>query len=486
MKKNINFPIIFRTLGSLLFIESFFLLTSLFVALLYNESDSKGLALSTLITIAVGSFLFFVNKKASQNFGKREGYIIVGVSWVIFSFFGALPFYISGAIPSYTNAFFETISGFTTTGASILNDIESLPHGLLFWRSLTQWIGGMGMIVLSLAVLPILGIGGMQLFVAEVPGIEPDKLHPRIKETAKRLWGIYILFTFAETILLLLGGMSLFDAINHSFTTMATGGYSTKQASIAYFQSPYIEYVITIFMLLAGTNFTLSYFALKLNFNKLYKNEEFHFYIGFIFFFTLLITFGLYITGVEENLEGAFRNSFFQVVSIITTTGFATDDYLLWAPLLTVLIFVLMFFGGSAGSTGGGVKIIRIVLLIKNSALEFKRLIHPNAIIPARYNNRAVSPEIITNVLAFIVFYILIFVFGTVVMSAMNLEIDTAMGAVIASLGNIGPGIGEVGPADNFANIPAFGKWFLSFLMLIGRLEIFTVLILFSPTFWRN
>jgi trk system potassium uptake protein TrkH len=481
----LNKKIIIQVMGLLLIIEAVFLAISAIVSFIYGQYDLYALLITSALCFGVGISLRLLTNNADKNIGKREGYIIVSFVWIVFSLFGALPFVISGAIPSYTDAFFETISGFTTTGASILNDIEAVPKGLLFWRSLTQWLGGMGIIVLSNAILPIFGIGGMQLFVAEVPGPTPDKLHPRIKETAKRLWGIYVLFTFAEVILLKLGGMNWFDAINHSFTTMATGGYSTKQASIAHFESPFIHYVIILFMFLAGTNFTLSYFALHFKFSKVFRNEEFRYYLGFILFFTLSIAFVLWHYegfGVEQS----FRDAAFQVVSIITTTGFATADYLQWMPFVIVMIFALMFFGGSAGSTGGSVKIVRITLLFKNSYQELKRIIHPNAIIPVRMNGKSVAPQIMSNVLAFVVIYMLITIMSTAVISAMDYDLDTSLGAVAATLGNIGPGIGKVGPIENYAHFPVFGKWFLSFLMLIGRLELFTVLILFSPAFWRK
>lgn len=334
------------------------------VSLLYREHEHLSLLFSGGISIVAGGLMWLLTTAAGKSLQTRDGFIIVTLGWLLFSLFGSLPFILSGTIPSYTDAFFETVSGFTTTGASILNDIESLPHAILFWRSITQWLGGMGIIVMSLAILPLLGIGGMQLFVAEVPGPTPDKLHPRIKETAKRLWGIYIIYTFAETVLLLFGGMDLFDAICHSFTTMATGGYSTKQLSIAYWDSPYIQYVITLFMFLAGTNFTISYFALHLNFDKVFKNEEFRYYLGFLAGFTILVAI---ILSFSENYSGeeSFRYAVFQVVSIVTTTGFVTADYLAWIPLLGVVIFMLMFIGGSAGSTGGGIKILRILLFLK-------------------------------------------------------------------------------------------------------------------------
>ncbi len=455
------------------------------VSLMYHENDVFEIFISGLITSLIGSIAWFLTRKAPKNVSRRDGYIIVTLGWLLFSIFGAFPFFISKAIPTFSNAFFETMSGFTTTGASILNDIESLSHGMLFWRSLTQWLGGMGIIVLSIAVLPLLGIGGMQLFIAEVPGPVPDKLHPRISDTAKRLWMIYILFTMAEILLLCIGDMNLFDAVCHSFTTMATGGYSTKQASIAHWNSPYIQYVIALFMFIAGTNFTLSYFALHLRFDKIFKNEEFRYYLGFIIGFTLLITVIMVFT-MDNHFESSFRHSLFQVISIMTTTGFVTSDYMLWTPVLWLLIIILMFFGGSAGSTGGSIKIMRIVLLIKNSVLELTRLIHPNAIIPVRFNRQAVHPEIVTNVLAFVSFYILTVVGSMIILSIFGYDLETSLGAVVTTLGNIGPGIGAVGPSYNFNHFPDTAKWFLSFLMLIGRLELFTVLILLTPAFWRK
>lgn len=474
-----------RILGMLLIVEGIFMMFSIPVSLIYGEADWLSFLISGGVTSLVGLMAYLATRKARLEVTKRDGYVIVTSGWLLFSFFGTLPFLLSGSIPDFTDAFFETISGFTTTGASILNNIEELSHGVLFWRSLTQWLGGMGIIVLTLVVLPVLGIGGMQLFAAEVPGPTPDKLHPRVKETAKRLWSIYLIFTAAEILLLWIGPMNLFDAICHSFTTMATGGYSTKQASIGHWDSAYVHYVIVVFMFLAGTNFTLSYFGLHLRFSKVFKNEEFKFYVGFILFFTILVALGLYLS-TPKGVESSIRDALFQVVSIITTTGFATDDYLKWIPGITMLIVVLMFFGGSAGSTGGGPKIMRIVILIKNSTQELKRLIHPNAVIPVRLNKTAVSNEVVTNVLAFLAFYAIIAMSSIVIMSAFGYDFDTSVGAVLATLGNIGPGIGDVGPAMNFHEILPAGKWFLSFLMLVGRLELFTVIVLFSPVFWKE
>ncbi len=474
-----------RILGILLMVEGFCMWLAVPVALIYGENDAPHFILAGAITAFTGFLSFFSTRKAKLEVTKRDGYVIVTSGWLAFSFFGTLPFVLTGSIPGFTNAFFETISGFTTTGASVLNNIEELSHGVLFWRSLTQWLGGMGIIVLTLVILPVLGIGGMQLFAAEVPGPMPDKLHPRVKETAKRLWSIYVIFTLAEVLLLWIGPMDLFDAVCHALTTMATGGYSTKQSSIAYWDSPYVHYVITVFMFLAGVNFTLSYFGFHLRFRKVWQNEEFRYYLGFIFVFTLLIAAGLFFSS-NRGAEESFRTALFQVVSIITTTGYATDDYLLWMPALTTVIFVLMFFGGSAGSTGGGPKIMRIMILIKNSTQELKRLIHPNAVIPVRMNKIAVDNVVVTNVLAFLAFYVVIAVVSMVVMSLLGNDFETSIGAVAATLGNIGPGIGNVGPAANFNDIAVAGKWFLSFLMLVGRLELFTVLVLFSPAFWKD
>ncbi len=481
----VNYRKVINVLGLLLLIEGAFIGLCIIVSLVYGGYDLAAFIITFLVIILVGGTAWISTRNEEQYIGKREGFIIVGLVWVMFSIFGCLPFIFSGAINSVTDAFFETMSGFTTTGATILDDIEAMPHGLLFWRSLTQWIGGLGIIVLSLAILPILGVGGMQLFIAEVPGPTKEKIHPRVKETAKRLWGIYIIFTVAQAFLMMLGGMSLFDAVNHSFTTMATGGFSTKQASIAHFDSAYIQYIIILFMLIAGTNFTLSYFAFHRKFRKVWENDEFRFYLTVIAIFTLIIGAGFIITS-EASPESSLRTAAFQVVSIVTTTGYVTSDYLGWFPLFTVVIFLLMFFGGSAGSTAAGVKMIRVLLIFRNSHLELKRLIYPNAVLRVRYNDQVVSPRIISNVMAFVFFYIAILLFSVCVMGAMGYNFDTSFGAVAATLGNIGPGMGDVGPVESYSHIPVFGKWFLSFMMMLGRLELFTVLVLFSPSFWRK
>ena len=484
-RKDVNTAVISRTMGFLLLIEGFLMLTALPFSLYFGSGDHFAILISGGITMFAGGLpMFFFRNPDKSNVGKREAYIIVGLSWIVISLFGTLPFILSGEIPNFTNAFFETMSGFTTTGATVLADIESVGKGILFWRSMTHWIGGMGIIVLSLAILPLLGVGGVQLFTAEVPGPTPDKLHPKITGTAKRLWAIYVMLTFVETIMLMFGGMDLFDALCHSFGTMATGGFSTQNDSIASY-SPYIQYVITFFMILAGINFTLHYFALHANFKKVVKNQEFKYFVSILLVSTIIITIVL-ATQTDTAFEKAFRDTMFQVVSIVTTTGFVSYDYTLWPSFVIFFIFLLMFTGGSAGSTGGGMKSIRHLILFKAAAVELRKLVHPRAFITVRYNGKSVHEDIIFNIMAFFLFYVLIFAFGAFVMSAIGLDFKSAIGASIASLGNIGPGIGSVGPVDNYAHIPGFGKWFLSFLMLLGRLELFTVLVFLSPGFWKR
>lgn len=481
-----NYRVIVNILGTLLMLNGAFMLTCIPFSLFFQEGDLWAIIGSSVITGAVGFCMWHFSKKnLNKEIKKRDGYIVVTFGWLFMSFFGSIPYLLSGAIPNLTDAFFETLSGFSTTGATILTDIEAVHKGILFWRSLTQWIGGMGIIVLTVAILPILGIGGMQLFVAEAPGISPDKLQPRIKETAKRLWLIYLGLTATETILLWIGGMSFYDAINHSLTTMATGGFSTKNASVAFYTSPFLQYIIIIFMFLAGTNFTMTYFALHKEFKKVLNNEEFRTYAGFCIGASVIVGLVIYNVG-NESFEKSFRDGLFQVVSVVTTTGYITADYTSWAPFITALFFFMMFFGASAGSTAGGVKIVRHLILIRNSILEIKRQLHPNAVIPVRFNGKAVSREITYNILAFIMIYIFIFAFGSMLMGIFGADFDTAIGSVATCLGNIGPGIGEVGPVDNFAGISAPGKWLLSFLMLLGRLELFTVLMLFTPYFWKT
>ncbi|MDP2364715.1 MAG: TrkH family potassium uptake protein [Ignavibacteria bacterium] len=482
-----NFRIVIQIIGFLLFLTGIFMLLGIPFSIYYGDNDIYVLLFCGLGTSLLGFIAWFITKQNNDatKITKREGYLIVTSGWLFMSLFGALPFIISGYIPSYTDAFFETMSGFTTTGASILTNIESLPHGILFWRSMTHWIGGMGIIVLSIAILPLLGIGGMQLYQAEVAGPTKDKLHPRVRETAKRLWGIYVIFTLAETILLMFGSMNLFDALCHSFGTLASGGFSTKNASVAYYKSPYIEYVIIIFMFIAGINFSLHYFALKGKVLNYFKDSEFRFYLVFI----LLAVTGsalFLIIHNSQSIESSFRNTAFSIVSVLSSTGFVTVDYEKWSPFFSEIFLVLLLMGACAGSTSGGVKMIRYQLLLKNSIAELKRIIHPNAVIPVRHNGKAVPFDIIAKIGGFVLVYLLVFSVGSIGLAIMGVEFKSSMGAVAACLANIGPGLGSTGPATNFSQVPEMGKWLLSFVMLLGRLELYTIFILFSPFFWKK
>ena len=465
----------------------------------HKEEAYSGILLAGIITIFLGGLLYFFNKPKNTNIQKKEGYLIVTLGWLTLSLTGMLPYIFSGAIPSITNAFFETLSGYSTTGSTILTDIESMPKGILFWRSATHWIGGMGIIVLTIAILPLLGIGGMQLFMAEAPGPSADKLHPRITDTAKRLWLIYVILTFAEFFLLKFAGMSWFDAINHAMATVSTGGFSTKNTSLAYWNHlPLVQYIVILFMVVAGTNFILTYFALKGKVKKVIQSEEFRYYIFGILGITIIVS-SIILFFKDPNLESsihhphifgetesAIRHALFQVTSIITTTGFITADFTMWSFFTTGIFFALFFVGGSAGSTSGGIKIVRHIVMLKNSFLEFKKTLHPNAIIPVRYDGKAVSQTIVFNILSFFVIYMLIFVIASVILTLLELDFVSALGAAASSLGNIGPAIGSVSPVNNFAHLSTGAKWFCSLLMLIGRLELFTVLILFTPFFWRK
>ncbi len=493
----LNSQIIFHILGLLMLCNGGFMLLAALVSGIYDDGATLSISLAAIVTMFTGISAMFTTRGHKKEVKRKEGYIIVTFGWLALTISGMLPYLFSGAIPSVTNAFFETMSGYTTTGASILDDIEVLPEGILLWRSLTHWIGGMGIIVLAIAILPLLGIGGMQLFAAESPGPSADKLHPRITDTAKSLWLIYLGYTLAETVLLKLAGMSIFDAINHSMATLSTGGFSTKNLSVAYWNDrPLIEYIITLFMFLAGSNFVLSYFALKGRVQRIIRDEEFRFYTIFLLSFTVIAALVVYfradvpVTDYHPQVfgaaESAFRHALFQVASVITTTGFVTADFTGWTPFLTVFFFGLMFLGGSAGSTAGGIKVMRHVIIIKNGLLEFKRTLHPNAILPVRYNDKSVKENIVYNVIGFFVLYMLLFIIGALVLGSMGIDFVTAIGGSASSLGNVGPAFGNLYPLSNFNGLPDAGKWWCGFLMLAGRLELFTVLILLTPYFWKR
>ncbi len=473
---------VLHVLGALLVSIGASLLIPIGVCLIYNDGGLHAFIISFLIIVTVG-LLLWLKTPADREVQVREGFAIVTFGWIALAGFGALPFVLASSGISYTDAFFETMSGFTTTGATILSDVEALPHGLLFWRSFTHWLGGMGIILLSLAILPMLGVGGMQLFKAEVPGPSVDKLKPRIQTTAKILWGVYLFFSVAETVLLRLGGMNLFDALCHTFGTMATGGFSTKNAGISHFDSAYIEYVISIFMVLAGANFALHYRALRGQLSSYHRNAEFRFYVGIIVAVTLFLTFSLRSSHFDSYSQ-SLQKSVFHVVSLMTTTGFHSADYEMWSISAQFLLIMLMFVGGCAGSTGGGIKVVRIFIAIKYSATQLKKLVHPHAVIPLRLGQTSVAREAASGVMDFLLIYFFIFAAGSFAMTLFGLDLVTSVSTVISTLGNIGPGIGTIGPTENFAHIPAAGKWLLSLLMLVGRLEIFTVLVIFSRHFW--
>ena len=479
-----HFGSVIHILSFLLIFLGIAMLLPIPFSLAFGDGDHPAFLISAAITTLSG-LLGFKFTRFDLDLRPKEGFAVVTFAWLILSLFGCLPFLLSGAIPSFTDAFFETISGFSTTGASILRDIEGLPHGVLFWRSLTHWIGGMGIIVLSLAILPFLGVGGMQLFKAEIPGPVVDKLTPRITGTAKILWGVYVLISALETLLLWLGGMDLFDSLCHTFGTMATGGFSTRNASIGAYQSAYIDYVIVFFMILAGTNFSLHFRFLRGDLRTYWRNPEFLIFLSLIGLATVVIGLDTFFNNYGQ-APLALRKTLFQVVSILTTTGYGTADYEQWGYHSQFILFVFMFFGGCAGSTGGGMKIMRIHLLIKFVFSEIIRLVHPRAVVPVRLGQTAVPREVAANILGFFILFILLFVVGVLVMAAMGLDLATSAGAVAATLGNIGPGLGDVGPTDNYGHIPALGKWVLCGFMLLGRLEIYTVLVLFSPSFWRK
>lgn len=481
----INRKMIFRILGILLFLEGGMFLVCAIVSLCYRETDYIYFIYTMLVATAVGSLLLLLGRGARNTVSRRDGYCIVAFTWLLFTAFGMLPFYISGEIPSVTDAFFETMSGFTTTGATILDDIEALPHGMLFWRSFTQWIGGLGIVFFTIAVLPIFGVGNQVLFSAEATGVTHDKIHPKISIMAKWLWSVYLILTVAETILLILGGMSLFDAVCHSFSTTATGGYSTKQASVAHWNSPFIEYVIGIFMVLSGVNFSLYFMCLRGRFTQLFRDDEFKWFLISVCAVTFLITISL-ISHNHYGVEEAFRKAFFQVATAHTSCGFATDDYNAWAPFTWMLLIYAMVAGGCTGSTSGGIKNMRLLIVLRNIKNEFRRMIHPRAVLPVKVNRQTIPAATISTVTTFVLFYLICAFLGWTLLMFLGVGLTESFGTVISSLGNVGPGLGSFGPAFSWSALPDAAKWILSFLMLIGRLELFGIILMFTPAFWHK
>ncbi len=455
------------------------------IAIYFGEGDAVHFGISALVTAAAGSFLTYRYKGGEKQLTRRDGYVLVSLSWMVFSLFGVLPYYIGGYIPNFTNAFFETMAGFTTTGASILDNIESMPHGILFWRSMTQWIGGLGIILFTIAVLPIFGVSGLQVFAAEASGVTRTKVHPRIGVTAKWIWSLYFSITVILSVLLTVGDMNWFDSICHAFATMGTGGFSTKQASIAYYNSPYIEYVISFFMFISGINFTLLLLLVRLKVKKVIRNTELRWYIGSVLVFTVIITLALYRQNSVE-IEEAFRQALFQVISLQTSTGFVTEDYVLWPSLLWGLLTVAMIMGACAGSTTGGMKSIRMVILSKVAKNEFKHILHPNAILPVRIDKQVIPASTVSTVLAFGFVYLTVCVLSTLLMMAMGIGFEESLGCVLSSINNTGVGLGAYGPTFSWNALPDVAKWLCMSLMLLGRLELFTVLLLFTPDFWKK
>jgi trk system potassium uptake protein TrkH len=479
---NLKFDI--NLIGRLLVILAIFMITIIPWILYFGELHQLIPVIeSILITLILGLILIYTTRKCSKEIKLRDSYLIVSLIWIIMGIIGSLPYYLSGSIPIFTDALFESVSGFTTTGSSILTDIEALPKSILFWRSLTHWIGGMGIVVLAIAILPALKVAGYQLFSMEASGIMADKIKPRTADIAKRLWGIYVLLTIVVVSLLMLGGVNLFESLCHAFGTVATGGFSIKNQSVGFY-SPYIQYVIMTFMLLSGINFTIHYYLLKGDLKKIMINSELKAFIGIIASVGFAIT---AILIVKHNLgfEQAFRESFFQVVSIVTATGFVTSDYLLWDDSAWALIFLLMFIGACIGSTGGGIKVARHVVAAKTFFRLFNKIVHPNLVKPVKLNGQVISDENTFSIVSFIFIYLGIFIIGALAMSLMGSDLLTSLSSVITTLGGIGPGLGSVGPVGNFAHIPVAGKMLLTLMMILGRLEIFTLLILFTPGFWR-
>ncbi len=494
-RANIDFLVVLGILGSFIFFMGFALLIPAAIDLIYGEDTWHSFLISAGIAFSVGATLWF-SFKPKDELRIREGFLIVSLTWLSLSLVGALPFVISGVLPSFTDAVFETMSALSTTGSTILGGetssgfqnplIEDIPKSFLMWRSLAHWLGGMGIIVLSLAILPLLGIGGMQLFQAESPGPTTDKLTPRVQETAKLLWGVYVAFTFVEFLLLWVHpSMDWFEAINHAFSTMATGGFSTKNASIEAFDSVYIDWVIIVFMFIAGINFAMHFRLLRGDHKSFFANREIRFYTLVIFIGIIIISGSLWLMDNYPILD-ALRYGAFQVLAIVTTTGFGTDNYEVWNTIGAFFLFLLFFTGGCAGSTGGGIKMIRWMILIRNTGREIKQIIHPKAILPVRIGDQTINQNIQRTVLSFFILYIFIFALGAFIISLFGYDIMSSIGASIAAIGNIGPGWGDFGPTDNFAHLPYLGKWVLIMLMMVGRLEIFTVLIIFSPAFWRQ
>lgn len=499
MTRTFNWRLVFKTMGILTTLEALFLLIPTFAAWWYHEADLGAWLISSIITWMSSWWMLLAGRRAEKRVGEREGYVIVATVWIVYSLFGMLPFWLSGALPELVNAWFETMAGFTTTGATVIRDVTAMTHSILLWRALMQWIGGMGIIVLSVAILPMFGLGGMQLYSAEVTGVSYEKLSPRIADTAKHMWLTYIALTIIQTALLNLEGMTIFDSICHSLSTISTGGFSTRNDSMIS-DNAAIQWTTAVFMFLSGLNFTQLIYLFRGKGQRLFRDEETRWYTCAIVVATLILSTGLFIHyGIEHDVsklvemenffattERALRKGFFMVCSAMTSTGFAASDYMTWPKLLWVFVFFMMFTGASSGSTAGGIKWVRIAIFAKSAFAELKRRIHPNAVIPVRFNGQTLREQTTSNVMAFMFFYIVIIVLAVLVFCASGVAFDEAIGTAVSAIGNVGVSIGQFGPSGTYADYPVVAKWTATLVMLIGRLEIFTVLLLFSRALWKK
>lgn len=477
----IRTKVILGFIGTLMVIVGGAMLSCVVCSFIYKEQAVTGILMAALITMGIG-FLLTSIFKGKENINFKESFMVVSIGWIVVSCFGSLPYIFTGYLPSFADAFFETVSGFTTTGASVITDVEALPHGLLFWRSLTQWLGGMGIIALFVAIIAGMGARANQIFRVEVPGPDPGKISPRVRTTAQTLWKTYVVISVVLVILLYVLGMNAFDAFCHTFATMATGGFSTKNTSLAFYASPAIQWTITIFMFISGVNFSLHYLFFKNRHPKIYwKDQEFCLYTGVLLLSGIIIS--LFLDGTwEKNL----RDAFLQVVSIGTTTGFVSADYEQWPNIAKSILFALLLFGGCAGSTGGNIKPGRYLIILKRMMIELKKMVHPRAVLSTRCGSKIISDAMIINVLVFFFLWIMLLLVGTFIMSLLGLDLLSGLTACMTCLGNVGPGFNLVGPTCNFGFINDVGKYFLSILMLVGRLEIYPVLVLFIPEYWKE
>ncbi len=483
MTRTFNWRLVFKTWGVLTTIEAIVMLIPTFAAWWYHEADTGAWVVSSAITWLSSWWMLLAGRNAEKRVGEREGYVIVATIWLVYSIFGMLPFWLSGALPSITDAWYETMAGFTTTGSTAFTDVAAQTHSILLWRSLMQWIGGMGIIVLSVAILPMFGLGGMQLYSAEVTGVSYEKLSPRIADTAKHMWLTYIVLTIGEGVLLWLFGMGGFDAVCHSMATISTGGFATHNDSVIGY-TPAIQWIIMLFMLLSGINFTQLIYAFRGKPQRLFQDEETRWYICACFVAGLILMGGL--LSVTHGHLSSIRIGFFTAVATITSTGFVAADYMIWPPILWVIVFFLMFTGGASGSTAGGMKWVRLAIFAKSAVAEIKRRIHPNAVIPVRFNGHTVSEQTTSNIMAFMFFYLLIIVLATLMFCGCGVGFDESLGIAVSMIGNVGVSIGQWGSSGCYEALPAVAKWGATLVMLIGRLEIFTVLLLFSRALWKK